>query len=394
MGLTRWDHSFNSSLYSIARAFAAQHNVYYIDRPFTIRDLFIKGTVLGKQRWKAVFLGRDYIREVEDRGRRFWQVTPMLTLSVNFLPEGFLYQWFQAFNRRQVSRVISHLIADRNITRYIYFNGFLPHYFSVIPPRIPQPLLTVYRSSDDISQEPYIARHGVSAEKNAIQLADLVFASSYHLCEKLAKATNKPVHRVPNAADPGLFGPSVKPVEKPAILEHAKGNIFLFVGRADQLRIDFPLLRKICQAFPEDTLVVLGHLHQTAVEEFGLNAMPNFLHIPQRPATELKAFISRASITLIPFLKNELTSGIYPLKINEYLASGKPVVTTDFSEDLADFNDLIFLAESHESFLQMLKLALATDNEASQEKRIRFSHQHTWEHRVELMYAHFKSRLG
>jgi hypothetical protein len=82
------------------------------------------------------------------------------------------------------------------------FNSFHP----VLVPYIPKdfllkPLASIYQSLDEISEEPYIARHGIAAEELAIKGCDIAIGTSTKLCERHAKASNREVHLLANAAD-------------------------------------------------------------------------------------------------------------------------------------------------------------------------------------------------
>jgi glycosyltransferase involved in cell wall biosynthesis len=82
-------------------------------------------------------------------------------------------------------------------------------------------------------------------------------------------------------------------------------------------------------------------------------------------------------VGLIPFVKNDLTAGIYPLKINEYLALGLPVVSTHFA-DLSDFQGVCTVADDTNTFLAAIAQALLPQPDGEQERRRRFAEQNTW----------------
>ncbi len=383
LGLSRWDNALNSSTFNIAKEFARTHRVFYIDKPFSYKD-YIQEKKLSPihSRKDAILYGKNYCRKLETDGVSFYVVTPRMCLPINFLPDGKLYDWLSLYNRRLVTEVIQKLIHDFSIRSYVFFNSFLPTYFDVLRPNMLPPLIKVYRSCDNISQEKYIARHGVRLEKQAAKEADLVLASSFMLQKNLELVSNRIVHRVANAADPEIFScPSPQNLIRPKEIRSIRGKMLLYTGRLSNLRIDYELLVKIAKARPFDTLVLVGLFDEWDLVKYGLRAFTNVVIVGLKPVKALREFLAFSDLTLIPFKKNTLTESIYPLKINEYLAAGKPVVSTNFSEDIRTFIPHISVADSHEGFLGAIDRELIEFTEQKSKSLIALGQQNTWAHR-------------
>ncbi len=79
--------------------------------------------------------------------------------------------------------------------------------------------------------------------------------------------------------------------------------------------------------------------------------------------------------------KNKLTEATDPVKIYEYLSSGKPVVSTDLGE-LERLREIIYIAKNNEDFLNMLEIALKENDPIVKQKRISFAKENTWDKRV------------
>ena len=90
---------------------------------------------------------------------------------------------------------------------------------------------------------------------------------------------------------------------------------------------------------------------------------------------------------IIPYRRNTLTASIYPLKVNEYLAAGKPVVATAFSEDMLAFSDCVYLAREHEEFIRLIDEAINSDDAQKKALRIETAAENTWEKRVQEFWA-------
>ncbi len=384
LGLARWDNTLYSSILGIAKEFAKTNRVFYIDRPFSYKDYLIEKELNPISiRKDAILYGKNIYKKVNLNGTSMISVTPKMSIPINFLPEGFLYEFALKYNKSLVSTVIEKTIQDYNIQNYVYFNSFLPNYFDIFNSKIKAPILKIYRSSDDISQEKYIAKHGIKKEKEAVEQADIVFTSSYKLAEKLG--TNKiPAHRIPNAVDPELFSFENELAQKPIELLNVKSRIILFMGRLSKLRIDFELLKKIASEKTEYTLVLIGTYEQTDLIETGLNNCKNILFIGPKPAIQLKNYLAFADCAIIPFLKNTLTESIYPLKINEYLLFGLPIISSNFSEDIRSLKNVIYLSENHDEFIQNIDLAMNDNSEEKRIERIQTAQSNTWQERIKI----------
>ena len=90
-------------------------------------------------------------------------------------------------------------------------------------------------------------------------------------------------------------------------------------------------------------------------------------------------------VCLIPFILSTLIESTHPVKIYEYFAAGKPVVSTDLKE-LHTMKNLCYIAKDRQSFLEKLDMALKENDEELKQRRIKFASKNTWEHRFETLY--------
>lgn len=394
IGLSRWDNELNSSVLNIASEWAKTNRVFYIDRPFSFKDYFIVREKEALRRSKALLFGKNKYERVIVNNQEIIAVTPKLSLPINFIPEGKIYDFFHAYNKRLIANTIANILDDYSVKNYVFFNSFIPEYFDVIKPNCLQPLVKIYRSSDDISQEPYIAKHGVRKERLAVLQADLVLVSSFGLQQKLS-SIKTPIFRVPNAANFELFS-EANAHEKPAELLRLSGRKTIFLaGNISQLRIDYALLYAIAKHFSDCDLVIAGPVQSKELVQFGLDKMANISWLGTLPLAHIAQILNHADCAIIPFLKNTLTAGIYPLKINEYLASGKPVVSTHFSEDIGAFSDCIYLAETPQEFIKHIEKALSEPKDKNvTERRQQIAKNNNWSARMAEIKALVEGEIG
>jgi glycosyltransferase involved in cell wall biosynthesis len=153
------------------------------------------------------------------------------------------------------------------------------------------------------------------------------------------------------------------------------------------LRIDYDLLKKIALRFPEKTLLLIGPVNSPEPAEIGLDKLPNVVFTGSRNLEDLPPLLQHMDCALIPFLCNPLTFSIYPLKINEYLAAGKPVVSTGFSDDIRTFAHSAYLAENHEEFLQKIETALSENDPTLVKLRTEIALSNSWEARIKQLWT-------
>ncbi len=384
-GLTRCDYTISSVSVGWAKEWAKTNRVFYIDRPFSIKDIKYDWKLPRfRRRMKALFLGRDIYHTIQFEHSEFIQVTPLLSLPLNFLPEGRIYEWLNRYNNFVVNRVIKKIIRDYQVKDYVYFNSFHPVLCPFVPPHIrPRPLASIYQSLDEISEEPYIARHGIVAERKAMQGCDIAIATSSKLCERHAQASNRTVHLLANAADYETFENAInKPLERPAEFAKFSKPVIIYTGHYSDLRLDHELVRRISSHFSECEILFVGTYQQSDLVKQGLDKIPNLHFVGSRPIEQLPAYLKYSKVAIIPYKSNSLTAGIYPLKINEYLAAGIPCVSCNFSKDIEGFKDVIYLAATHEQFIGCIEQAMHENPQEQLAKRMQVAKDNSWRMRI------------
>src|SRR5204862_8086484 len=130
-----------------------------------------------------------------------------------------------------------------------------------------------------------------------------------------------------------------------------------------EYRSDFELLKKVALHHSDKTLVFVGPVQTEEHKTVGLDKLPNVMFVGPKHITELANYLQYFDCVLIPFRKNTLTKSIYPLKINEYLAAGKAVIATHFSEDIYSFRDVAYVVDTDEEFIQTIDRAIVENSE-------------------------------
>lgn len=393
LALPRWDGPYSSTAYSLAKALSKYTRVFYVDNPFTVKDFIVhRRSAQVVLRKNALLKGKDLFFSPDKNCPNLVTVTPRLTLPINWLPPGWIYDAFSRFNDYTLSRALNDTLEAYKIKKYVLVNSFNPLYGRFLNLR-QKPAMNVYQSVDDINHSDYVNKHGPRLENESIMNADLTLVTSSEL-KRLKSDLSEDVFLLPNAANTSIFNKAVKedlPVPDEIRVLPGDKKIICYMGNICH-RLDYELLIKVAKGHPDKILLMVGPFANDQFKTSGLADLPNVHFTGKKLLDELPPYLKYSHCCLIPFLCNDLTRSIYPLKINEYLGAGKPVVATCFSQDIASFDSVAYISKDHEEFVANIDRAIDEDSEQKIIGRLNFSSGNTWEARaiafVELVNEH------
>lgn len=384
MTLFRSDNPYSSVSLSMARELAGRCRILYINHPYTLKDIALgwRRDPALRRRLSRILSGRNAYETLREQGKEIWVATPPAVLPINWLPPGAVYRFLHSVNQAIVLRALRQALRKHGIgPGFVYINCYDPFFLGSIPERLGA-RIRIYHCIDEISQDPYTRRHGVALEREAMRRADHTLCTSrglYALCRPYARRLSL-FH---NAADVSLFRRALtERFERPVELAGRSGPVVGFAGNLDPLRIDYALLTQAAQAHPDKTFLIVGPINSPQVAGSGLQALPNVVLTGARPIAQLPALLQHMDCVLLPFLCNPLTACIYPLKINEYLAAGKSVISTAFSEDIRTFAQCIYLAETADEFVRLIDVAIADQTDEAKHRRAQAAQGNSWTDRI------------
>ena len=382
LALARWDGLYSSTAFSLAKQLSLTNRVFYLDNPFTYKDI-AQGmtTVQIKSRLQPLFTGKKRYRTIEPGNSNLINVVPKAVYPINFLSRGKVYNYLNKVNDNKVRAAISHITKDFGTKGFILVNCFNPFYLHDVD--TVGASCSVYYSVDNMAESKYINKHGIRLEKKVIQNYDVTLATSRELYNYAAKIGDN-VHFLPNAVDFDLFQQAFDTrIEKPADIAHIPSStkIIGYIGHVDH-RVDYDLLEQVAHRHSDKIILLIGPISSDDFRR-RIASLPNALTIGKKKLEELPAYLKFIDCCIIPFLRNELTSCIYPLKLNEYLAGGKPVVSTRFSPDVNEFDQVVGIADDNEHFIDRINEEILFDNNEKQQERVSKAKGNTWSVRVQ-----------
>lgn len=247
--------------------------------------------------------------------------------------------------------------------------------------------------TDDWSQFSLLPfdRAGVEkATERMLRDADVVFAVSQSLLER-ARAINPNSHLAPNATDFGLFSrTSGRAIEAP--MEDVPRPRLGYLGQIAET-LDFGLVRSLAAAHPAWSFVFIGPVWEncTAAAD-DLRRLANVHFVGPQPHDSLPGLLSALDVCLLPHRRNALTQSMDPTKLYDYLASGRPIVSTPVA-GTERFRDSLYLAGTAAEFDRAVELALHENGSRSAARREEAS-RNDWPLRAAQMWALLQRTLG
>jgi glycosyltransferase involved in cell wall biosynthesis len=244
--------------------------------------------------------------------------------------------------------------------------------------------LVVYHVTDEYSDFPLIADKTafLRDEEALLRRADLVIVTSPGLLASKGQF-NARTYLVPNAVDyAGFQAALADPARRFAAADAIPHPRIGYVGALNE-KIAFDLLAHIAQARPEWQLVLVGapdltaHPHKADV----LRQQPNVHWLGRVPVSQVPGAIASMDACLLPYERNAWTANIDSLKLYEYLACGKPVISTDVPA-ARSFAHLVRIADGPEAFVTGIETALTNNVPEVIAARRAAAAANTWDMRV------------
>jgi len=217
--------------------------------------------------------------------------------------------------------------------------------------------ITVYDCMDELSHFAGAPAALKDREARLFERADLVFTGGQSLYE--AKRGQHPhVHAFPSSVDAAHFGKARAGMEDPADQRAIAHPRFGFFGVVDE-RLDVELLREAATLRPDYQFVIIGPV--VKIDPASLPKLPNIHYLGGKKYDELPAYLANWDVAIMPFARNDATKFISPTKTLEYLAAGKPVVSTSIRDVVRPYGErrLARIADAPEDFCRACDETLA-----------------------------------
>jgi glycosyltransferase involved in cell wall biosynthesis len=272
---------------------------------------------------------------------------------------------------RILKKILNRLLISEKQCIFFYQNFHfinLTKYF--------KPILNVFDYIDNAFGFVKLPKHILSDWEYALKSVNFITVTSPTLKRQVEELRKTDVYLVSNGVEYDIFSEPVDtspppdlPTDKP---------IIGYVG-AVYPWFNFDLLSYLCEGLPNLNFVIIGKDHPDIKNEIEkLKSYKNFYFLGFKDYKIIPKYLHNFSAAIIPFKKNILTEAVNPVKLYEYSAAGVPTICTNFSDDLIQFNDFIYIAKTNTEFKKYIELSI-NEKKETELKLKRFAQLNDWD---------------
>lgn len=376
--LNYWEDLWQSR-HQIMGALARKHKVLFVSPPYNLSEVLklrkASGIPQTGLKFRAANLHTLVFPKYLARSYRF----PRIEHLIN------------NFRERKVRRVMGKLQFQDTVL-------FIWHpQFAGLVGRLGEALICYYVDDDFsgyVGESEERRKALFRAEDELLRRADVVFANGPALLRQKNRYGN--AINVPMTADFELFSRSrLGETQVPRELEAIPHPRIGFAGNVND-KVDLALTIRLAKECPHWSFVFVGPLnvreahHLTEVEL--AKQLPNIFFLGSKAREMLPAYIKGFDVCTMCYRNEGWARSIYPLKLHEYLASGKPVIGTGL-ESIREFSDVVRIADTPDKWREELRLALADKDQAVVERRVQVAYENRLETRIAIIETVLEEKL-
>lgn len=382
VALPSWKGNYAKSTVQLMHGLSRYYRILYVDYAYTLKDVLM--SLVGKQQLplrSVLFAGSALRKESSKYGETIYVLSLPPLLPVNWIRRRSFFWRMSQWNAKWAKKRIRQAMKRLNMHQPVVVNAFQPFLGVHLAGAFGEKKL-IYYCYDQISEALWLGRHGKYMEEQLMRKADQVISSSYAL-EEMKRPYCRQITTVTNGVDFPVFA---KYQGKPR--QHVGLKTIGYTGSLDE-RFDVGMMEAVVRLCPEFEFRFVGRVSNESVK-LQLSSYDNVKFKPPVSPDEVPAIMHQMDVGIIPYLQTELTRFVYPLKINEFLAMGIPVVMTPFAK-LDEFEGLIYLAADAEDFVSALRTAVLECDDALIEARIARARSNSWQSQAELFHQHIQN---
>ena len=383
-GLQPWDLGIASTCKYTALEMSKNNRVLYVNAPLQRKFAMFHKNLPEVQKRLQIIKGDA--PDLEQVNENMWVLYPKtMSESINWIKSASMFNFFNKLNDKKFAKQIKINADKLNFSNYILFNdnSMITGFYLK---ELLKPDIFIYLLRDAVIMVPYHKHHGSRLQPQIIAKADIAVTNSDYFAD-YARQTNPNSHMIGQGCDLSRYRVDDN-LEIPDDLKNIKKPIIGYVGFLTKIRLDIEVLVYVAEQKPDWNLVLVGP-EDEAFKNSKLHQLPNVSFLGRKDPSELAAYIKGFDVALNPQIINPITDINYPLKIDEYLAMGKPTVATK-TTFMAYFKDITYLPSTKQEYVIEIEKALIEDSPELAKARIAVATSHSWENFVAKISGHVK----
>ncbi len=281
--------------------------------------------------------------------------------------------------------LVSRLFSQMQVNQYIFW------YYTPMALAFTgkfNPTVIIYDCMDELSAFKFAPPELKTLEASLMKSADVVFTGGQSLYEA-KKDLHPNIHPFPSSIDKEHFNRARLKTSDPADQQSIPHPRFGFYGVIDE-RFDIDLIKKVAEKKPDWHFVLVGPV--VKIDPATLPKNKNIHYLGGKSYQELPSYLSGWDVAIIPFALNESTRFISPTKTPEYLAAGKPVISTSIRDVVNPYGklELVHIADTADEFIKAGNAELDGKDKSSWKTKTdeflkELSWDNTWKRMMELI---------
>jgi len=367
-----WYHNRGHVDMQLMRRFAKSGTTLYINSIVMQKPSLKRNTAGGKSfTHKLIRKARSIFRGLRKSGAGFWVYSPF-SLPVHHIG------WARPLNKILLQFQIwsvSRRLAIENPIVWVACPAACDVALKINKTKL------VYQRTDRYEEYPNIDTDIISQYDLRLKTAADLTIFVNELLYKQERQQCKRAVFLDHGVDFDMFATAESSEEVPNDIRDIKRPIVGFFGGIDGHTSDIELVKEVVDLLPEMSFVFVGKASSNCA---GLLAKNNVTMLGQKPYEQIPHYGKCFDVAIMPWRQNRWIEACNPIKLKEYLALGKPIVSTPFAE-LQKYRDVVYEAKTPEEFADCIKKALVEDNPERISARRKKVENASWDSKADLV---------
>ena len=364
-----WYHNRAHTDMQLMRRFSRTGTVLYVNSIMMRKHKIVGGSRFTEKLVRKV---KSILKGLKESGAGFWVYSPF-TLPVHHI------SWARPLNEVMLRCQIRRMMRKLRMTAPVIWVVCPAACDTAIKVRSSK---LVYQRTDRFEDDPDVDRDTILDYDRKLKAnADITVYVNRLLYDEEAGQCKNALF-LDHGVDYEMFSSAELDSNKPADIADIKKPIVGYFGALDRHKLDTDFLGAVVDLLPEMSFVFVG---KASVDCSGLSARRNVWILGQKTYEQVPHYGKCFDVAILPWRINKWTEAANPIKLKEYLALGKPIVSTPAFTELKRYSDVVYNAETPEDFAGCIRKACAEDNAELVEKRRRTVTGASWDSKAELV---------